>query len=73
MGPTNPRYAALLPVPARRLGYNDYKAMEIRELIEAVATGRAAYPDFRFGHRVQQVVDACQRSHAALAWIKVGV
>ena len=73
MGPTDPRYAALLPVPALGLGYNDYKAMEIRELIEAVAAGRPAYPDFRFGHRVQQVVDACQQSHAQHAWVKVGV
>src|SRR6185437_15174018 len=51
MGPTDPRYAALLPVPA--LG--------------------PAYPDFGFGHRVQQVVDACQKSHAEHAWVKVGV
>ena len=72
MGPTDPRYAALLPVPALGLGYNDYKAMEVRELVEAVAEGRPAYPDFRFGHRVQQVVDACQRSHHAHAWMKVG-
>lgn len=73
MGPTDSRYAALLPVPALGLGYNDYKAMEIRQLIEAVATGEPAYPDFRFGHRVQQVVDACQKSHAEHAWVKVGV
>ena len=50
MGPTDPRYAALLPVTSLGLGYNDYKAMEIREMIEAVAAGRPAYPDFRFGH-----------------------
>lgn len=73
MGPTDPRYAAFLPVPALGLGYNDYKAMEAREMIEAVATGRKAYPDFAFGHRVQQVVEACQRSHAEHGWVKVGV
>jgi hypothetical protein len=32
--------------------YNDYKAMDIHELIKAVVTVRPAYPDFRFGHRV---------------------
>ena len=69
MGPTDPRYAALLPVSALGLGYNDYKAMEAREMIEAVATGRPAYPDFRFGQRVQEVVDACQRSHAQHGWV----
>ena len=72
MGPTDPRYAALLPVTSLGLGYNDYKAMEAREMIEAVAAGRPAYPDFAFGHKVQRVVEACQKSHAARAWVKVG-
>lgn len=73
MGPTDSHYAALLPVSALGLGYNDYKAMEAREMIEAVASGRPAYPDFRFGQRVQEVVAACQRSHAERAWVKVPV
>jgi predicted dehydrogenase len=72
MGPSDPRYAALLPVPALGLGYNDYKAMEAREMIEAVAAGRPAYPDFAFGYRVQRVVEACQRSHTQHAWVTVG-
>lgn len=72
MGPTDPRYAALLPVSALGLGYNDYKAMEAREMLEAVAAGRPAYPDFGFGYRVQRVVDACQRSHAEHGWVTVG-
>jgi predicted dehydrogenase len=71
MGPTDPRYASLLPVSALGLGYNDYKAMEAREMIEAVAIGRPAYPDFSFGCRVQEVVDACQRSHAQRGWVKL--
>jgi predicted dehydrogenase len=72
MGPTDPRYAALLPVSALGLGYNDYKAMEAREMIEAVAAGRPAYPDFAFGYRVQRVVEACQKSHAEHGWVSVG-
>jgi predicted dehydrogenase len=71
MGPTDPRYAALLPVPSLGLGYNDFKAMEAREMIEAVANGRPAYPDFRFGQRVQEVVDACQRSNAEHGWVRL--
>jgi predicted dehydrogenase len=71
MGPTDSRYAALLPVPALGLGYNDYKAMEAREMIEAVAAGRPAYPDFAFGHKIQRVVEACQRSHEVHGWVKV--
>lgn len=71
MGPFDSRYAALLPVSSLGLGYNDYKAMEVREMIEAVANHRPAYPDFRFGQRTQEVVDACQRSHAQRAWVKL--
>ncbi len=70
-GPTDSRYAALLPVPGLGLGYNDYKAMEAREMIEAVAAGRAAYPDFAFGHQVQRIVEACQRSHEEHGWVKI--
>jgi predicted dehydrogenase len=72
MGPSDPRYAALLPVAGLGLGYNDYKAMEAREMLEAVAAGRPAYPDFAFGYRVQRVVQACQKSHAEHGWVKVG-
>lgn len=71
MGPSDPRYAAMLPVSGRGLGYNDYKAVEAREMIEAVAAGRSAYPDFGFGYRVQRLVDACRKSHAEHAWVKV--
>lgn len=71
MGPGDPRYAALLPVAGLGLGYNDYKAMEAREMIEAVAERRPAYPDFGFGYRVQRVVDACQRSHAERRWVRL--
>jgi predicted dehydrogenase len=40
-------------------------------MIEAVAAGRTAYPDFGFGYRVQRVVDACQRSHAERRWVRL--
>jgi predicted dehydrogenase len=72
MGPTDPGYAALLPIPGIGLGYNDHKAIEAREMITAVAEGRPAYPDFAFGYRVQRVVEACLRSHRARAWVKPG-
>jgi predicted dehydrogenase len=73
MGPSDPRFAALHPVSGLGLGYNDYKAIEAREMIAAVAEGRKAFPDFAFGYRIQRVVEACQRSHEQRAWVKVGV
>jgi len=73
MGPSDPRYAALHPVLGLGLGYNDYKAIEAREMIAAVGEGRKAFPDFAFGYRIQSVVEACQQSHERRAWVRVGV
>ena len=72
MGPGDPRYAALLPAAGLALGYNDYKAIEARELLAAIGEGRPAHPDFDFGWRVQEVIEACQRSHEAGSWVRVG-
>lgn len=71
MGPSDPRYAAMQPVAGLGLGYNDYKAIEAREMLVAVAEGRRAWPDFAFGHRIQNVVEACQRSDRERAWVRV--
>lgn len=71
MGPSDPRYAAMQPVSGLGLGYNDYKAIEVREMLVAVAEGRKAYPDFAFGYRVQNVVEACMQSHRERAWVRV--
>ena len=71
MGPTDPRYAAFYPVPGLGAGYNDFKVMEVQDLIEAVAAGQPAYPDFRFAAEVQRVIDACLLSDAERRWVKV--
>jgi predicted dehydrogenase len=70
-GPSNPLYAALLPAAGLALGYNDFKALEARELIVAIAENRPAHPDFDFGYQVQRVVEACQRSHDQRRWVWV--
>jgi predicted dehydrogenase len=71
MGPSDPRYAAMQPVAGLGLGYNDYKAIEAREMLVAVAEGRKAFPDFSFGHKIQRVVEACIRSHETRSWVRV--
>jgi predicted dehydrogenase len=71
MGPSDPRFAALHPVSGMGLGYNDYKAIEAREMLVAVAEGRPAFPDFAFGYRIQRIIEACQRSHATRSWVAV--
>lgn len=71
MGPTDPRFAALHPVSGLGLGYNDYKAIEAREILAAIGEDRKAAPDFRFGYRTQQVVDACLRAHDVGGWVRL--
>jgi predicted dehydrogenase len=71
MGPSDPRFAAFQPVPGLGLGYNDYKAMEIRDMIEAVAAGKPAYPDFRWAAEIQRIVDAAIKSNAERRWVAV--
>ena len=71
MGPNDPRYGAFYPVPGIGAGYNDFKVMEVQDLIEAVAAGKPAYPDFRFAAKVQRVIDACILSDAERRWVRV--
>ena len=71
VNPGQPRFGAFHPIPGVALGYNDQKIIEARELIEAIATGRPAWPDFRFGWQVARVIDAVERSVAERRWVRV--
>ena len=52
-------------------GYNDFKVMEVQDLMEAVAAGKPAYPDFRWAAEIQRVIDACIVSDTERRWVKV--
>ena len=64
-----PFYGAFHPIAGVEIGYNDQKVIEARALIEAVSSGEPAEPDFRFGHKVLQVVDAVQKSGDERRWV----
>ena len=70
-GPGHPPYDRFQPVPGAGLGYADLKLIEVRELIEAIAEGRPAVPDFRFGWKVCRVADAVLLSAAERRWVAV--
>ena len=53
------------------LGYNEFKAIEIRELLEAVASEKPAWPTFRDGWKIMQIIDACVESASARRWVNV--
>jgi predicted dehydrogenase len=71
IGPEHPGYAAFHPIPGVGLGYNDQKILEARELICALAEGRPAEPDFAFGHKITQTIDAVLASIAERRWVRI--
>jgi predicted dehydrogenase len=70
-GPEHPDYASFCPAPGHGLGINDLKIIEVRNVIRSIGRNEPVYPDFGEGLRVQQVMEAIERSHAAGGWIKV--
>jgi predicted dehydrogenase len=71
VGPENANFASLLPVANFGLGYNEYKAIEVSEVVRSVATGKPAWPTFRDGSEIMQVVDACFESSTKRQWVHV--
>ena len=66
--PNHRWYKNFHPIAGIGLGYNDQKIIEVRELIEAIAEKRPAYPDFRFGWKVNKIVDAVEKSVIEKRW-----
>jgi predicted dehydrogenase len=58
MGPEHPPYGRFCPAPGHQLGFNDLKVIEVKGLLDAIATGAPAQPDFRAAWRIAKVVDA---------------
>jgi len=72
-GPAHSDYARFVPAPGHQLGFNDLKAMEIRDLIVGLTAKREGpWPDFAEGWEVQRVVDTIIESDRAGRWVKVG-
>ncbi len=70
-GPDHPPYGDFCPAPGHQLGFNDMKTIEVRDLVEALAGERDAWPDFREAWRVQKVIDAVMASAAEQQWIEI--
>ena len=70
IGPAHPNYAAFFPLPGIGLGYNDQKIVEAHDLMVAVATGKPAFPDFRFGLEINRVVDSVLLSDRERRWVR---
>lgn len=70
-GPEHPDYGQFCVSSGHGLGYNDMKAVEIRDLIEGVASNRVMWPDFRAAWEVMKVVDAAETSFETRSWAEV--
>ncbi|OZG72014.1 myo-inositol 2-dehydrogenase [Hahella sp. CCB-MM4] len=72
-GPQHPDYANFCVSAGHGLGYNDMKAVEVRDLIEGIAADKPMWPDFRAAYRVNVIMDAIEQSHAEHQWIQISV
>lgn len=71
-GPAHADYADFVPAPGHQLGFNDLKAIEVRDLIVGLteADGRP-WPDFAEGWEVQRVVDTIIESARTGQWVQI--
>lgn len=70
-GPEHPDYANFCVSAGHGLGYNDMKAVEVRDLVEGIAVDGPMWPDFRAAYEVNRVIDAVEQSHNDRCWVKL--
>lgn len=70
-GPDHPDYCYFCVSAGHGIGFNDQKAVEIRDLINGIAKGHNLYPDFAEGYKVARVLDAIALSAKQRCWIEV--
>lgn len=71
VGAERRNFAAFLPVANFALGYNEFKAIEVSEVVNSASTGKPQWPTFEHGYEIMKIVDACFRSSKERAWVNV--
>ncbi len=69
-GPDTPPYGAFCPAPGHQLGFNDLKTIEVAALIDAIAAGGEASPDFAEAYEIQRTVAAALLSSRERRWVR---
>jgi len=69
--PEHEPYGAFCVAPGHQIGFNDLKAIEVRDFLEAVAGGSPKGPDFREGYEIQRLVQLAYRSSGEKRWLEV--
>jgi len=71
VGPEHPDYQAFCVSAGHGLGFNDIKAVEVRDLYEGVMNDKPLWPDFRAATQVNIILDKVVESHSRQAWVEV--
>ncbi|WP_425271870.1 Gfo/Idh/MocA family protein [Rodentibacter myodis] len=71
VGPTHPDYAAFCASAGHGVGFNEQKSVEIRDLINGIATNNSIYPDFEEGYNVSKILEAIMISAQQRRWIDI--
>lgn len=71
LGPNHPNYISFWPFPGVTLGLHEQKALEIRNLFQAIVDDTEADPNFREGWRVAEVLEASEKSYQEGKWVTV--
>jgi predicted dehydrogenase len=66
-----PQYAAFFgfDFAGGGLGYFDIKVFEVHDLIQGIGRGEGCFPDFEFGARNQEILEAIDQSTRSEAWV----
>lgn len=69
--PEHEPYGAFCVAPGHQIGFNDLKAIEVRDFIRAVAGEASVGPGFREGFAIQKLVDVAYQSAKERRWLTV--
>lgn len=71
VGPEHPDYQAFCVSAGHGLGFNDMKAVEVRDLYQGIVNNTPLWPDFRAATQVNIILDGVVESYENRAWIEV--
>ncbi len=71
-GPHHPDYVNFCLGPGHGTGYQDQITIEAKDFLTAIETGTNIWPAFEDGLYVNQVIEACWRSHETKSWVNLG-
>ena len=70
-GPEHPPYGYFTPGTAHGLGFNDHKVIEVHELMQLVADGKAPLTGLGDAAAIARILDAVLISAAEQRWVKI--